>query len=202
MITEDDIARTIWETSRADEGTISATGAKIIAAKLVTLLAVEGSVASRTHERLAKVLHKASGDLVGVEFEDIGPYFQKKYLAMADAILASPDAGPRPSACGCDLVDHDELTWSTEDVKQRFSQLAPMQDRAPLEGVFDAWLTSHDARVKADALREFRRDFGRRFCLSNPYGGLDEGTISACHRQVEGLLDAEAVRLAGGEQHG
>lgn len=32
------IARTIWETSRRDEGTISATGANIIAAALASLI--------------------------------------------------------------------------------------------------------------------------------------------------------------------
>ena len=48
------------------------------------------------------------------------------------------------------------------------------------------------AEARAQALRDFRRDFGRKFSLRDPYGWFDRETMSACHRQIEGLLDAAA----------
>lgn len=60
---------------------------------------------------------------------------------------------------------------------------------------FDRWLAARDREVAAKALREFRTGFGRRFAFQDPYGHFDSGTVSALHRQVEGMLDAEIDRI-------
>jgi len=51
------------------------------------------------------------------------------------------------------------------------------------------------ANERAKALEEFRRDFGREFAFQDPYGHFDPATMSACHRQMEGFLDARAARI-------
>ena len=48
MIERSDVARIIWETSRADEGTISATGANHVADALMPFLAEAWDEAVRT----------------------------------------------------------------------------------------------------------------------------------------------------------
>lgn len=65
---------------------------------------------------------------------------------------------------------------------------------------FDQALTAHDARIASEAaeraLREFRAGLGRWFWFQYPYGHLDTTTVSALRWRVEGMLDAEAERIA------
>lgn len=74
------------------------------------------------------------------------------------------------------------------DVPKHLPMLRKYEDMA-------AALTPLLNRVRAEALREFRIGFGRRFALQDPYGHFDQMTMSAMHRQVEGLLDAEIARI-------
>ena len=67
------------------------------------------------------------------------------------------------------------------------------------DAALNMWPGRSEAVVKAEALREFRRGFGRSFALQDPYGHFDTETMSACHRQVEELLDAQADRIEKGE---
>lgn len=77
----------------------------------------------------------------------------------------------------------------------------------PQSGVYgryaDAVMALYEPAIreaKAEAVREFRRDFGRKFALQDPYGHFDRATMSACHRQIEGLLDDRARQIETGDE--
>lgn len=90
-----------------------------------------------------------------------------------------------------------ESAMTTEDVVEIYYDAPGMQSIA-MAGTFERWLAHHDAQVTAQALREFRAGLGRRFWFQDPYGHFDPNTVSALHRQVEGMLDAEANRIEQG----
>jgi len=101
------------------------------------------------------------------------------------------------------MSEIEEHMPTTEEVREYYVLGVPVDTwlaaRDEYGLAFDRWLAQHDAevarRAEVKALRDFRIGFGRRYAFQDPYGHFDSDTVSALHRQVEGILDAEIARL-------
>lgn len=84
--------------------------------------------------------------------------------------------------------------YETVAIRYVIASLCDDDDRPLARAEFNRFIAS----VKAEALREFRTGLGRRFWFQDPYGHFDPDTVSALHRQVEGMLDDEIAAIENG----